>query len=299
MEPPLNRSIPADGKPADFEPRRAKSTRAVERSAALSMANTRQGHRQDPRRWRSSPPTASTRPRSTAMKKALSAAGAVAKVVAPRGGTLSGTRGVKVPVDFSLSHGWLGALRRRIRAGADAESVKALKADAMAVLFVNEAYKHCKALAATGEGVAMVPNHNGATRGPSKPRERSRKASSPAATVTSPSGGGQSGQGPRQASGLEPRSEGPAGAGLRRAIVGASDTRGTVDRWPGIGREEAAHEGECLPVLAGVRHRDAIAPAPRARVGGAPVEALLRFRRTPGARPQDRRVFWLAFASIH
>jgi hypothetical protein len=32
-----------------------------------------------------------------AMKKALAAAGALAKVVAPRGGTLSGTRGVKVP----------------------------------------------------------------------------------------------------------------------------------------------------------------------------------------------------------
>ena len=37
-----------------------------------------------------------------AMKKALTAAGAMAKIVAPRGGTLSGTRGIKVPVDFSL-----------------------------------------------------------------------------------------------------------------------------------------------------------------------------------------------------
>ena len=48
------------------------------------------------------------------------------------------------------------------------ESVKALKADAMAVLFVNEAYKHCKALAATGEGIALFPNHNGADRAPAK-----------------------------------------------------------------------------------------------------------------------------------
>lgn len=32
-----------------------------------------------------------------------------------------------------------------------------------------------------------------------------------------------------------------------------------MGRWPGIGREEPAHEGECLPVLAGVRCRDAIA----------------------------------------
>jgi catalase len=46
------------------------------------------------------------------------------------------------------------------------ESVKTLKADAMAVLFVNEAYKHCKALAATGEGTELLLNHNGARRAP-------------------------------------------------------------------------------------------------------------------------------------
>ena len=83
----------------------------------------------------------------------------MAKVVAPRGGTLSGTRGIKVPVDFSLLT--VGSvLFDAVFVPGGMESVKALKADAMAVLFVNEAYKHCKALAATGEGVAMLPNHN-------------------------------------------------------------------------------------------------------------------------------------------
>ena len=42
-------------------------------------------------------------------------------------------------------------------------------------------------------------------------------------------------------------------------LSSAQATEGTVGRWPGIGREELAHEGECLPVLAGVRRRDAIA----------------------------------------
>ena len=162
----MNRSIPADGNSEDFEPRRAKTTPALERSAALSMANTIKD-------------TAKTRKVAIlaadgvdaaaieAMKKALSAAGTIAKVVAPRGGTLSGTRGVKVPVDFSLLT--VGSvLFDAVFVPGGMESVKALKADAMAVLFVNEAYKHCKALAATGEGVALFPNHNGANRGPAK-----------------------------------------------------------------------------------------------------------------------------------
>ena len=37
-EGPLNRSVPADGDPKDYQPRRAKP--AVEASAALSMAKT-------------------------------------------------------------------------------------------------------------------------------------------------------------------------------------------------------------------------------------------------------------------
>jgi catalase len=166
VEPPLNRSLPADGNPEDFEPKRLKATAALEVSPALSMANTVKD-------------TAKTRKVAIlaadgvdaaaidAMKKALATAGAMAKVVAPRGGTLSGTRGVKVAVDFSLLT--VGSvLFDAVFVPGGMESAKTLKADAMAVLFVNEAYKHCKAIAATGEGTALCPNHNGAARIPSK-----------------------------------------------------------------------------------------------------------------------------------
>src|SRR6185436_1789363 len=80
VEPPLNRSIPADGNPKDFEPRRPKKT--LEASSALSMANTIKD-------------TAKTRKVAIlaadgvdaaaldAMKNALTAAGAMAKVIAP------------------------------------------------------------------------------------------------------------------------------------------------------------------------------------------------------------------------
>jgi catalase len=36
-------------------------------------------------------------------------------------------------------------------------SVNALRADGMAVHFLNEAYKHCKAIAATGAGAELLP----------------------------------------------------------------------------------------------------------------------------------------------
>ena len=164
VEPPLNRSIPADGKPEDFEPRRGKATSGLTASAALSMANTIK----DTAKTRKVAILAADGADSAAietMKRTLSAAGATSKVIAPRGGTLSGTRGVKVPVDFSLLT--VGSvLFDAVFVPGGTESVKTLKADAMAVLFVNEAYKHCKALAATGEGRALLPNHNGADRAP-------------------------------------------------------------------------------------------------------------------------------------
>jgi catalase len=102
-----------------------------------------------------------------AMTKALTAAGAMAKVVAPRGGTLAGTRGAKIPVDFSLLT--VGSvLFDAVFVPGGAHSVKTLGQDAMAVLFVTEAYKHCKALAATGAGVSLLPTGKKTDGAPAK-----------------------------------------------------------------------------------------------------------------------------------
>ena len=160
VDPPVNRSIPADGEPEDFEPRRAKPTSTLERSAALSMAKTVK----DTARSRKIAILAADGVDSAAietMKRAVSEAGALAKVVAPHGGHLEGTSGNQISVDFRLLT--VGSvLFDALYVPGGAESVKTLKADAMAQLFVHEAYKHCKALAATGEGVMLLPSHNGA-----------------------------------------------------------------------------------------------------------------------------------------
>ena len=100
MEPPLNRSIPADGN------KRTSSRDARSRRPRRALGGAEHG--QDVK------DTAKTRKVAIlaadgvdtaaieAMKKALTEAGAVAKVVAPRGGTLQRNGGIKVPVDFSL-----------------------------------------------------------------------------------------------------------------------------------------------------------------------------------------------------
>src|SRR5688500_10941483 len=101
-----------------------------------------------------------------AMKKALTAAGAVPKVIGPRGGTLNGGRGARIPVDFSLLT--VGSvLFDAVFVPGGADSVKALTEDAKAVLFVNEAYKHCKAIAAVGAGLALLPP-TGSVKSPAK-----------------------------------------------------------------------------------------------------------------------------------
>ncbi|MDP9005053.1 MAG: catalase [Verrucomicrobiota bacterium] len=91
----------------------------------------------------------------TAMKKALTSAGAIVAVVAPHGGTINGSNGGAIPVDFSLLNA-ASVLFDALYLPGGARSVAALRGNAKSIHFVNEMYKHCKAIAATGEGVALV-----------------------------------------------------------------------------------------------------------------------------------------------
>ncbi len=149
---PMNRSVPADADPRKFQPIILKQ--AVDRSEALSMAKTVKD-------------SAATRKVAilaadgvdgeavAAMQRALLAAGAVPKIVAPRGGSLKPEGGGTLPVDFSLLT--VGSvLFDAVFVPGGSRSTSGLAGDAAAVLFVREAYKHCKAIAASGTGVALV-----------------------------------------------------------------------------------------------------------------------------------------------
>jgi catalase len=148
----LNHSVPADADPKKFQPIHLKQK--VANSQALSMANTVK----DTAKTRKVAILAADGVEEDAvgtMQRALTAAGAISKIVAPHGGTLEGADGGEVPVDFSLLT--VGSvLFDAVFIPGGAPSTRALAGDASAVLFVREAYKHCKAIAASGTGLAVL-----------------------------------------------------------------------------------------------------------------------------------------------
>jgi catalase len=152
---PINHSVPADGDVAKFQPKRPqKSDGGGFVSPALSMADTVKD-------------TIKTRKiavlvadgvdetSASGMAKALEGAGAAAKFVAPHGGTVRGAAGRELPVDFSLLTA-SSVFFDAVYIPGGKESVAALLKEPDAVHFVNEAYKHCKPIAAVGDGVDLL-----------------------------------------------------------------------------------------------------------------------------------------------
>ena len=152
LDTPMNMSVPADGNVRQFQPRRLAPS--MQRSPALSMANTRT----DSIATRKIAILAADGVDEAAlsgMKKALAAAGAQAKVVAPRLGVLKSASGAKVPVDFSFLTAGSVLFDAMYIPGGE-QSVEVLKGDAKALVFVDEAYLHCKTIAATDAGVQLL-----------------------------------------------------------------------------------------------------------------------------------------------
>ncbi len=152
LDSPLNQSVPADANPKQFQSKPV--TKAVGTSPALSMANTVK----DSIKTRKIAVLAADgfdEAALAAMKKALIGAGAQVKIIAPRGGTLKGDKGGALAIDHSLLT-CASVLFDAVYVTGGEQSVAALKAEADAIHFVNEAYKHCKAIAATGAGVELL-----------------------------------------------------------------------------------------------------------------------------------------------
>ncbi|MBA2484676.1 MAG: catalase, partial [Nitrospira sp.] len=149
---PLNMSVPADGDTKRFQPK--PRIPSLERSPALSMANTvKEGIAT--RKVAILAAEGVDDAAVAAMKKALTAAGAMPKVVAPRLGILQGQKGAEVSVDFSfLTAG--SVLFDAVYVPGGASSVEILKGDAKALVFIKEAYLHCKTIAATDAGIELL-----------------------------------------------------------------------------------------------------------------------------------------------
>ncbi|RPD42261.1 catalase [Chitinophaga barathri] len=143
-EHPINHSIPADGHPNDYQPVKTKSSVAT--SAALSMANS---------------PKDTIKSRKVAiltadgvnaahvetMQKALEAAGAAADIIAPKLGIVEGKSGKEIPVKSSF----LTAASVLYDAVYLPGGTTALAGNGDALHFLNEAYRHCKPIAADAD----------------------------------------------------------------------------------------------------------------------------------------------------
>ena len=151
LDGPLNKSVPADAEPDRFEPK--PRIPSLQRSPALSMANTvKEGIAT--RKIAILAADGVDEVAIARMKKALEAAGAQAKLVAPRLGMLQGESGAQVSVDFSFLTAGSVLFDAVFVPGGEA-SANILKGDAKALLFIKEAYLHCKTIAATDAGIGL------------------------------------------------------------------------------------------------------------------------------------------------
>ena len=152
LELPINQSIPADGDPAEFEPR--AFGRPLAESPALSMARTVKDTIET-RKVAILATDGADAASVKAVQDALLAAGAQGKIVATHLGALTAADGDELPIDFSLLTA-SSVLFDAVYVPGGAESVAALSLERDAVEFVTEAYRHCKPIAATGEGVDLL-----------------------------------------------------------------------------------------------------------------------------------------------
>ena len=144
----MNQSFGADTNPKSVQPIKVKSS--LEKSEALSMANTIKD-------------TIKTRRIAilaadgvdgkvlSAMKNALEKAGATTKLIAPKLGMIKTADGNALKVDEAFFLATSVVYDAVFVAGGNG-----LTAQADAIHFVNEAYKHCKAIAVAGDGAEFL-----------------------------------------------------------------------------------------------------------------------------------------------
>lgn len=151
-EQPINHSFGADTDPRSVQPIKVKSS--IESSEALSMANTVKN-------------TIKTRKIAALiadgfdagqldkMKKALLGEGAMFKTVSTRLGTITSADGKAVEADFSFLTA-ASVLFDAVYIPGGTKSVTALIDEPDACEFVNQAYKHCKAICSTGDAISFL-----------------------------------------------------------------------------------------------------------------------------------------------
>ena len=148
----INMSVPADADPKTYQPK--KVDRRLKASAALSMANTKK----DSVETRCVAVLAANSFDDKALAKlttSLTKQGAKYKIIAPKLGQIRGMAGTTVNVDESFLIATSVVFDAVYIAGGS-DCVAALIAEPDALHFVEEAYKHCKPVAAEPEAESLL-----------------------------------------------------------------------------------------------------------------------------------------------
>ncbi|MEO7522686.1 MAG: catalase [Ferruginibacter sp.] len=149
---PMNHSIPADGNPKNYQPVKVKLP--IDQSPALSMENLKKDSIKT-RQVAILCANGVNEPSMTSMIKSLQAQGAQVKIIAPKLGEIQAENGQKVKVDQSFLIA-TSVVFDAVYIPGGAKSIAALKNEADALHFVNEAYKHCKPIGADDDAMDFL-----------------------------------------------------------------------------------------------------------------------------------------------
>jgi catalase len=148
----LNHSVPADADPQRYQP--VVKEGSLDMSAALSMANTVKNTIRT-RKIAILAADGVDEKSLMSVQDALLAEGAVVEVVAPRLGMIVSENDTQIPVKKSLLTA-ASVFYDAVYVPAGVNSVATLSAEANAVHFLNEAFKHCKAIAADENAIQIL-----------------------------------------------------------------------------------------------------------------------------------------------
>lgn len=148
----LNNSVPADGKREDYASLNPEGS--LVRSEALSMAGTvKEGIKT--RKIAILAADGVDGKALSKVKDALIADGAVVHVIAPKLGEIISQEDQKIVPDESFLTA-ASVLYDAVYVPGGTNSVATLEAEANAIHFLNEAFKHCKAIAADGQAIQVL-----------------------------------------------------------------------------------------------------------------------------------------------
>ncbi|TDG35392.1 catalase [Pedobacter changchengzhani] len=150
--PEMNGSVPADADPADYTPVQTESK--LTESPALSMANTIK----DTIKTRKIAILAAdgvNEKSLNSMKAVLVDGGATVHVIAPKLGEIISEESIKISVDESFLTA-ASVLYDAVYVPGGKNSVATLEAEENAVHFLNQAFKHCKAIATHEDAMQVL-----------------------------------------------------------------------------------------------------------------------------------------------